>query len=231
MTRDLLVELQATHDYLKTVERDLQAFPPDLAGLDAARKAVEKRLSEGGRLRGALEAQAARLRADLEAARGLEEQARASLRAVTQKSQYAAAIREVEERERARNHVARPLKEAETRLAALQADLDRTAAELEPVASRFHELHAVFLSEHETQVQARTSLEAKRAELEGRLPAPLLAQFRKLLTNRAGKAVVPVDAGACSGCRTKLRMPFLNRLRDTREATPCESCQRFVVLP
>lgn len=231
MTRDLLLELQATHDHLKTIARDLGAFPPDLAGLDAARRAVERRLFEGSRLREALEAQAAKLRADFEAARRHEEEARTALKAVTQKSRYAAAIREVEDRERARNQVARPLKETEARLAALRADLDRTAAELEPVASRFHELHAVFLAEHETQVLARTRFEARRIELEGQVPAPVLAQFRKLLAGRAGRAVVPVESGACTGCHTKLRGPFLSRLRDSREALPCESCQRFVVLP
>ena len=42
----VLIELQATHDYLRTIERDLTALPPDLAVLDAQIKAQDKRLGE-----------------------------------------------------------------------------------------------------------------------------------------------------------------------------------------
>ena len=230
MTRDLLLELQATHDYLRTIQRDLGDFPPDLAALDAARRTLEKRVDEGRRALEALEAQAAKHRAEVERAKEQEDRARAALKAVTQKAHYAAAIREVEDRERARNQAARPLRDLEPKLAALAADLAKALPDLEVATARFQELHAVFLSEHETQVLARDQLEAKRADLEGQLPAPQLAHFRKLMANRAGKAVVPVESGACSGCHTKLRMPFLNQLRDRREALPCENCQRFLVL-
>jgi hypothetical protein len=230
MTRDLLVELQSTHDYLRTIQRDLSAFPPDLAALDANRRALERRVEEGRRIRESLEAQAAKVQAEVARAKALEDQARTALKAVTQKAHYAAAIREVEDRERARNQAARPLRELEARLAAVVADLAQAEPQLAAATARFDEVHAVFLSEHETQVVARDQLEVKRAELEGRLTPPQLAHFRKLLANRAGKAVVAVESGACSGCHTKLRTPFLARLRDTREALACESCQRFVVL-
>ncbi len=42
----VLIELQATHDYLRTIERDRTALPPDLAALDAQIKAQDKRLGE-----------------------------------------------------------------------------------------------------------------------------------------------------------------------------------------
>ena len=42
----VLIELQATHDYLRTIERDLSALPPDLAALHAEMKAQDKRLGE-----------------------------------------------------------------------------------------------------------------------------------------------------------------------------------------
>ena len=41
-----LKDLQATLDNLRTIERDLSAFPPDLAALDQEQKAIVKQTSD-----------------------------------------------------------------------------------------------------------------------------------------------------------------------------------------
>ncbi|MBK8725832.1 MAG: hypothetical protein IPL96_07170 [Holophagaceae bacterium] len=231
MTQTLLIELQATHDYLRTIDRDLNAFPPDLADMDAIRKALAKRLTDATRARVEVEGIRVKLQKELELTQRLEDHARKALKGVTQKVQYAAAMREVDDRERAKNQVAKPLKEAEARISALDADITRTAADLETAKAKFEELHAVFLAEHETQVASRTQLTVKLTQLETQLPAPALAHFHKLLTNRAGKAVAAIENGTCSGCRTRLRGPYITQVREAKQPIPCENCQRWVYMP
>jgi len=231
MTHALLLELQATHDYLRTIDRDLSSFPPDLAELDATRRSLARRLGEAQKAKAEFETSRGKLQKELELTQRLEEHARKALKGVTQKVQYAAAMREVDERERAKNLVARPLKETEARLAVLETEIAHTTKDLEAAKAKFAELHAIFLAEHETQVASRTQLTVKLAELETRLPGPALAHFRKLLTNRAGKAVAPIENGSCSGCHTRLRSPYIAQVREAKQPIPCENCQRWVYLP
>lgn len=225
-----LKDLQATLDNLRTIERDLSAFPPDLAALDQEQKAVarqtidtEKALQEWRNKRETL------VKAHAEALR-LEELARKALKAATQKVQYASAIRDVDDRERQRAAVARPLKESEANCAELESRLAALQARGVEVEARFKDLHQIFLAEHETQVIAKDQLTAKRLQLEAGLPAAELTRFNRLIHSRQGRAVVPVENSTCMGCRVKLRMIFLSDLRQKEGLMACESCQRIVYL-
>ena len=226
----VLIELQATHDYLKTIERDLTALPPDLAALDGQLKGYDKRLAELDRGVTEGKAQVEKLTKELELAKRLEEHARKHLKTVDQKVKYAAAIREVDERERQRHGLERPLKELEARLLAAakeQADLQAKRTEAQ---SQFAELHQIFLFEHENQVVARKALETKRQGLEAQMTVAEVTRFGRLLSQRMGRAVVKVEGGICTGCRVKIRSPFLMQLRDAKGPMGCESCQRIVYL-
>jgi predicted nucleic acid-binding Zn-ribbon protein len=173
---------------------------------------------------------ASALREHTEALR-LEELARKALKSATQKVQYASAIRDVDDRERQKAAAARPLKESETRIADLEANLAALKARSAEATTKFQELHEVFLAEHETQVIARKELTAKREALEKSLPPSELTRFNRLIQNRQGRAVVQVENSTCMGCRVKLRMIFLSELRQKAGIMVCESCQRIVFLP
>jgi hypothetical protein len=226
----VLIELQSVHDNLRTIQRDLTAYPPDLAALDAELKTLARRIEETTKGLGAVRAQLANLSIELGGAEKAEELAKASLKGATQKIQYTAAIRELDERQRQKNAVTRPVKEAEARLEALERqDVDLRARQAE-AQKQFDDLKTVFLSEHENQVVAQERLEARCKELEATLAPGLLVKFRRLLVGRQGQAVVVVDNGACGGCRTRLRSPVIAQLRDA-ETIFCESCQRILYDP
>ncbi len=107
------------------------------------------------------------------------------------------------------------------------ADLETRRTQIQ---AQFDELHQIFLSEHENQVAARELHLARRTELEALLEPALLSRFNKLIQQRQGRAVVPVENGNCSGCRTKLRIPLLSQLRE-QGTMPCEFCQRILFIP
>lgn len=226
----VLLELQQVHDNLRTIQRDLAAFPPDLARLDAERKSlakrlkqVEKELTEGQGRRTGLEAALAQ-------AQKAEERARAAVKQTQQKVHYAAAIRDLDERERERAAAAKPLKELSTRLETLEQERAGLEARRTEAEGQFQALHEVFLSEHGNQVSVRERLVQRQKELEEQLPATERARFNRLLEARQGRALVAVENGLCSGCRTKLRIPLLAQVRDQGLGT-CESCQRLIHLP
>ena len=227
----LLRDLQATLDYLRTIDRDLSAFPPDLAALDARVKTLAKEIEAKTKALDAARTQIQAKSKEFAAAQKEEDRARAALKTTSQKVQYTAAIRELDEKERQKALIAKPLKALETESQALESALATLLAEQASAKTQFDELHAIFLEEHANQVAARTQLQVKQADLEGQLPPTEKTRFHRLLSSRQGKALAPVENGTCTGCRVKLRGPFLAALREAKGPVACESCQRILFLP
>jgi predicted nucleic acid-binding Zn-ribbon protein len=226
----VLIELQSVHDNLRTIQRDLSAFPPDLAALDTELKMLARRIEETAKGLNSSRSLFSSLSTELGGAQKAEELAKASVKGATQKIQYTAAIRELDERQRQKNAVARPVKEAEVRIDSLERlDVELKDRQVE-AQKQFEELKAVFLSEHANQVEAQNRLLERCAALEAQLAPGLLVKFKRLLVMRNGRAVVGVDNGACGGCRTRLRTPVVASLRES-ETLFCESCQRILYDP
>jgi uncharacterized protein len=227
---EILQALQEIHDNLRTIDRDLTAFPPELAALDQETKSLARQLTEAEKSLSDWAAKKIALTKDLAEAQKLEEAARRSMKAATQKVQYAAAIRDLDERERQKAHIARPLKEAEAKCSELAEHVESLQARSAESQGKFQELHQIFLAEHETQVLAKGTLSIKKEELEQQLPPAEIVRFQRLILTRHGRAVVPVENSTCQGCRVKLRMPFIAELRTKTTLMACESCQRIVFL-
>jgi len=226
----ILLELQGLHENLRTIQRDLTAFPPDMAKLDTELKAIIKRQESASKELLECKAKAGNLDSELKLAQRLEDHAKTALKQSTHKVQYTAAIRELDDRERQKASVTRPLKEVSTRISTLEKETAELEARRLLVQSQFDELHQIFLSEHENQVAAKDLHQTRRLELEASLEPAALTRFNKLISQRQGRAVVPVENGNCGGCRTKLRVPLLSQLRE-QGTIPCEFCQRILFIP
>jgi len=227
----ILRDLQATLDYLRTIERDLSALPPDLAVLDTRLKAIEKQAAEKTKALDSTRIHIQMKAKELAQAEKDEDRARAAVKATSQKVHYAAAIRDMDEKERQKAAIARPLKALETEARTLEQILEALEAERTILKAKFDELHAGFLAEHSNQVEGRKQLQTKQAALEAKLPPPEVTRFHRLAGARQGRVVVPVENGACTGCHVKLRGPFLFQLKEAKDAVACESCQRILFLP
>jgi uncharacterized protein len=226
-----LRDLQTTLDYLAVIHRELSALPPDLASLDARIKATEKQIAEKAKALDTAHAQILVKEKELTQAQKDEDRARAAVKTTSQKVHYTAAIRELDEKERLRASVTRPLKALEATVQALEQALTSLETERAAAQAQFDELHAVFLNEHANQVEGRKVLQTKQAALEAKLTLAEVARFHRLAAARHGRVVVAVENGACSGCNVKLRGPILFQLKEGKSLLTCESCQRVLFLP
>jgi len=225
-----LRDLQSTLDYLATIHRELSALPPDLAVLDARVKAAEKQIAEKTKALETARAQILVKSKEMIQAQKDEDRARAAVKSTSQKVHYTAAIRELDEKERLKASVARPLKVLETAVQTLEQALAGLEEERAVAQAQFDELHTIFLDEHANQVEGRKVLKAKQAALETKLTAAEVARFHRLAAARQGRVVVAVENGACSGCNVKLRGPILFQLKEGKDLITCESCQRILFL-
>lgn len=226
----LLQELQSTLDLLRTIERDLAAFPPELAKADADAKALQVQADKARAALTAVEKPRAQLQAIYDQAKKIEVSTRAHLKDTQHQIPYADALRELGEKERAVTAAAKPLKELDALLALRQADVDAIEPKLAEAKALFETGHALFLADHENQVIAQAQLEAKRVELWAKVESALKPRLERLITQRQGKLVSAVEDGICGGCRTKLRSPLIAQLRYPEGLITCETCQRYLYL-
>jgi len=229
-TLNILKELQAAHDSLGTIQKDLSALPPEMAQLDTSIKAAAKRFHE-------MEKKIAGSKVQLETAEKQHQQAvkaeahaRKELKASAHKVQYTAAMRDLDEKERQLEIAQRALTEAATAIKSMEAEKENLLSSKNEHQRQFDELHEIFLAEHEDQVAAKDRLTKQIAELEGNLDTTAISKFNRLIQNRGGKAVVPVENNTCTGCNTKLRTPLFYQLKAEGSVT-CEYCQRILYLP
>jgi predicted nucleic acid-binding Zn-ribbon protein len=226
----VLQELQSAHNGLKTIERDLTNFPPDMARLDESIKGAEKRVQEITKSIAQAKTQLETLEKQHQQAVKAEAYARKELKASSHKAQYTIAMRGLDEKERLLEAAARSMKDAETALKALEEEKEGLLLKQNEDKRQFDELHEIFLAEHENQVAGKDNLTKKITELTTKLDAATLNKFNRLMQTRAGRAVVPMEKGACTGCNTRLRTPLVYQLKADGSIT-CESCQRIVYLP
>jgi predicted nucleic acid-binding Zn-ribbon protein len=73
------------------------------------------------------------------------------------------------------------------------------------------------------------ALRSERSQLTRQLPAPVLANYERLLRARGGLAIVPiVKPNLCAGCRMTVTPQRIQELRQQSALIPCESCGRFL---
>ena len=227
----LLQELQTTLDLLRAIERDLTAFPPDLAKADADAKALQAQADKARAAVALIDKPRAQLQAAFDEAKKIEVSTRAHLKDMQHQIPFAEAMKAMGEKERAVTAAAKPLKDLDAQVSVRKAELEALEPKLEAAKAKFEGDHAVFLSLHENQVIARGQLEAKRDELHAKLDAALKPRIDRLIQQRQGKFLAPVQDGICTGCRTKLRGPLLTQVREAAELIVCESCQRYLCMP
>jgi uncharacterized protein len=84
----------------------------------------------------------------------------------------------------------------------------------------------------QAEAQARLdALEARRGVAMQDLPAPTRSRYERVHASRDGRAVVPIDKGACGGCYRTLPPAMLQEARRRDHALNCEGCGRLMVWP
>jgi hypothetical protein len=73
------------------------------------------------------------------------------------------------------------------------------------------------------------TLESERNSFASDIDAQDLSLYRSLLPRKAGVAVAKVERGICQGCRIKLPMREIARLKNSNSLVLCSSCGRILL--
>jgi hypothetical protein len=220
----------------------LQEYDTRIAGLEAEASRLPKRIE-------AIQTSVAEARAAVETMKGRVETTRKNLRGkekdlevvatkrskadahlweVKTNKEYSAVLVEIEDikQEKART---------EEEILALMEMQERLATELREAETRLktredqgRQDEAVVRQQLAAVEAELTGLRGERATLAREVPAPLLADYERILKARGGLAIAPVTpTGVCGGCRVTIRPQAIQELRGAT-LMRCESCGRYL---
>jgi len=223
----------------------LQFLDDELDGLRARLQSVEQRLGD----REALDAAAARKAAAESAVAELARRQRQADAAIEdldarigreEKKLYDGSVRQFKELQALEGeiaHLRRDRSALEDAGLALLAEVDAANAELAAAAAELANQQAewearaaAFEAEAEqlkAQIQRAEAL--RKAQLE-RITAGSVRLYEALRRRKAGKAVVRVQGGSCSGCRVAIPEPIRRRIASSPTLVQCPHCERILAV-
>ena len=227
-----LINLQAIDTRIAALEADAARLPKEIAAIHAAiedaRKQVETTKTQ---LDAARKEQRAKEK-DLEVVQAKRSKNEARLYEVKTNKEYSAVLIEIED-------IKQEKAKMEEEILVLMEAQERLTGDIREAEARFKQREAEGRGQEATAKEQLRAVEAElagvrteRKELAGQLPAPVLADYEKLLRARGGLALVPVAKPAsCGGCRVTITPQRLQELRAQTTQIPCESCGRYLYWP
>jgi len=221
---------------------DLQRIDVELAGLEAAKARLPRRLSELALQKERLRAAVADVEEKLAAARSDLVRRQRDLDGLAAKrndligrqliiktnAEYAALTHEIE-------FVKRDIAEGEDAVLRLMEDAERLAADVEAVrANAERETQAIDgrIEELTKQLEAAgDDVAVKRDErlrTSKRVDPTTLARYERILASKGDTAVAAIENGTCSGCHMRLPQQTIIEVRRGQQFRLCEGCGRIL---
>jgi predicted nucleic acid-binding Zn-ribbon protein len=224
-----LIDLQGVDTRIAALDAEAARLPKEIAAIHAAIDAVKQEVDAAkARIDVTRKDQRAKEK-DLEVAQGKRSKTEARLYEVKTNKEYSAVLVEIEEIKQEKGKI-------EEDILVLMESQERLAGEIKDAETRLKSRETQGKQEEATLQEKLRGVEAElagvrseRQELARQLPAPVLADYDKLLRARSGLAIVQVvKPNLCGGCRMTVTPQRLQELRAQTALLPCESCGRYL---
>ena len=224
-----LIDLQGVDTRIAAHEAEAARLPKEIAAIHAEIETAKKDVDAGkARLDAAKKDQRTREK-DLEVVQAKRSKTEGRLYEVKTNKEYSAVLAEIEEIKQEKGRV-------EEEILVLMESQERLTADIKDAEGRYKtretqgKQEEAALQEKLRAVEADLALvRTERAELARQLPAPVLADYDKLLKARGGLALAQVvKPNLCGGCRMTVTPQRLQELRAQSALLPCESCGRYL---
>lgn len=109
-------------------------------------------------------------------------------------------------------------------------ELDNKKKELQSEEAELKELSKQVEAEIAEIDLRLANLDSERQKLIPSVENPILLRYEKILSNKDGLALVPVENGACQGCDLGLPPQVINEIKIGEKLLCCESCTRILYI-
>jgi predicted nucleic acid-binding Zn-ribbon protein len=224
-----LIDLQGVDTRIATLDAEAARLPKEIAAIHAAIAAVKQEVDAAKASIDVTRKDQRAKEKDLEVVQGKRSKTEARLYEVKTNKEYSAVLAEIEEIKQEKGKVEEDilvLMESQERLSGEIKDAERRLKGRETQGKQEEGVLQEKLRGVEVDLAV---VRSERQELARQLPAPVLADYDKLLRARGGLAIVQVvKPNLCGGCRMTVTPQRLQELRAQTAPLPCESCGRYL---
>jgi predicted nucleic acid-binding Zn-ribbon protein len=225
----ILIDLQALDTRIATVEAEVAKLPREI---DALHAAVEAARMEAERIKIRLDATRKETRArekDLEVTQARRSKTEGRLYEVKTNTEYTAVLVEIEGIKQEKSRVEEEILTLMERQERLTLELREAEGRLRTREDEGGREEAAMREKLRVLEGDLAVLRSERRQLTPQLPAPVLANYERILRARGGLAIVPIlKPNLCAGCRMTVTPQRIQELRQQSALIPCESCGRFL---
>jgi predicted nucleic acid-binding Zn-ribbon protein len=228
---EVLWALKELDEQRSTLKTALARFPDQRAQLAGRITAEQARLEAlKGRLADLQKSRRLREK-DIESLTAEERKYQSQLPAVKKNEEYTALLHEIQNAKSKRSEVETQvllMLDEEEKVQSEKPAIDRA---LSAAQSEADERRARIDGEERADQEKLATVEAERAKLMARLPAPTRSRYERILASRGGQAVVAISKGACGGCFRAQPPQTLQEAKRGDRLLSCDGCGRLVIWP
>lgn len=168
------------------------------------------------------------LELDLQEMQDRLEKYKRDLMRVRNQTEYAAALREIDNAKRAISALEGQILELLETIETLEAELRQRAPEVEAKRREFDEQLAEYATATERLTQRLAQRRAERERLAAAIRPDLLAKYTRLTEIRDGLALAEVRDGSCTACFMTVRPQVYAEVRRGENILTCDNCSRIL---
>ncbi|RLB43757.1 MAG: hypothetical protein DRH12_01920 [Deltaproteobacteria bacterium] len=224
----LLIALQDCDNRIREAGKKRDQCPAKMALLDEEVRKAELSINESREKLESLKKERRQVERDIEDLEVKKKKSQAKLSSVATNKEYRAALKEIEELDRAKGlledkalelmeEVERSEGQVKTLIKELEILKKKTEKEKKAIEAEMKELDAVL-----------SSLSREREDLSSQIDQELLSRYNMLKERRGGLAVSPVISGVCQTCHMGIPPQKFNELIRGESLMSCPNCQRII---
>ena len=155
--------------------------------------------------------------------------ARQRMNSITSQKELNALNKEIETARRNNQNNTEELKKLQGQYDEAKAAFDKRLADIEAMKADMQSIENGMVNEIEERTVQSSTQRARREEIHGVIERPTLSRFNRVMSNRAGVAMVEVMNEICGGCRMKVPPQQYNRVLRMNTLESCQQCSRMLV--
>lgn len=224
-----LWELQQVVSELADREKQLNVKPESFAAVDREYQSANEEMQRLQESLDTMSKERRRVDGELSDQQELLKKYQGQLMQVKNQQQYAAAWKEIDATRKQVKELEESVLKSMAEADAVQAQLDEGRAGFDDLKARYDEAHHAWQSSLGDLRAEIAKLRKNQERVEAGLREPLKREFWRVVKQRQGIAVAPINGDTCSACRTRVR-PALSQQLKRGELVHCEGCARILYM-
>jgi len=227
-TFDKLQKLQEILSQKYEIEKEIEGIPKNLATKTELLNRLKKSYIEKNEVYESTKEKIKVLKHDMGEAERQREEFEKRMDVISTQREYEALEKEIkdatEKEQKLRRDIQREERALEDMLNNLQREEQMISQQEDELKVELEKINAEKLSKEDIL----KTLEKEEADVVPGMDEEILFKFERIIRNKSGLGIVPVNNGICTGCHMILPAQFVNEVRKGEEILFCPYCSRIL---